>query len=227
VNKARVALVISVVLTLGLYFLPFGAWLAWPMILISTVAHESGHGLTALLVGGSFQSLHVYADASGVAHWSGGTSRLALAAVAAGGLIGPSVAAAGLFAAARSPRSARWALAALGVFLGVLSLVFVRNLFGFVFVGLLAAVALTVARFTKPETSQLTLVFTAVQLSLSVFSRADYLFTPVAHTSQGAMPSDVANMADALWLPYWMWGLLCGGMSLAILAGGILYFLRK
>ena len=35
---------------------------------------------------------------------------------------------------------------------------------------------------------QLTLVLVAVQLALSVFSRGDYLFTPVAHTNNGNWP---------------------------------------
>jgi membrane-associated phospholipid phosphatase len=71
------------------------------------------------------------------------------------------------------------------------------------------------------------LVFLAVQLSLSVFSRGDYLFSEVARTGSGDFPSDVANMADALFLPYWFWGATCGAFSVAVLVVGLWAFLRS
>jgi peptidase M50B-like protein len=69
-------------------------------------------------------------------------------------------------------------------------------------------------------------VLIAVQLALAVFSRSDYLFTQTAMTSAGPAPSDVTVMASALFLPYWFWGVLCGALSLALLAGGARRFLR-
>jgi hypothetical protein len=33
-------------------------------------------------------------------------------------------------------------------------------------------------------------------------------------------------MASALFLPYWVWGLVCGGLSLALLAAGARRFFR-
>ena len=68
-----------------------------------------------------------------------------------------------------------------------------------------------------------TLVFLAVQLALSVFSRSDYLFTSVARTGAGPMPSDVAQMASALFLPFWFWGAACGALSLAVLLRVVLH----
>jgi hypothetical protein len=69
-------------------------------------------------------------------------------------------------------------------------------------------------------------VFLSTQLALSVFSRGDYLFTEVAQTGMGAMPSDTAQMATALGGPYWLWGLACGAFSITVLAAGVLWFLR-
>ena len=69
--------------------------------------------------------------------------------------------------------------------------------------------------------AQVALALMAVQLSLSVFSRADYLFTE----SAGTGPSDVAQMADALLLPYWFWGFVCGAFSVFVLVVGIRAFL--
>ena len=70
-----------------------------------------------------------------------------------------------------------------------------------VFTLVLAAVFLLIA-VRAPTFSQTALLLLAVQLALSVFSRGDYLFTNVALTSAGPMPSDVAVMSDALFLPY-------------------------
>ena len=58
-------------------------------------------------------------------------------------------------------------------------------------------------------------------MSLSVFSRGDYLFKPAAKTTAGLMPSDTAQIAAALFLPYWFWGALIGALSLAILGCGL------
>ena len=70
------------------------------------------------------------------------------------------------------------------------------------------------------------MVFLAVQLALSVYSRGDYLFTRAAVSSAGIGPSDVAVMAAALFLPYWFWGALCGALSLLLLYAGARAFFR-
>jgi hypothetical protein len=41
------------------------------------------------------------------------------------------------------------------------------------------------------------------------------------------MLSDVGVMADALWLPYWFWGALCGALSLVFLWLGARMFFRR
>src|SRR3954469_14025415 len=83
------ALAVSLIVTALLYVLPFGRTIAWPLVLVSTLAHELGHGFAALVLGGTFHALRLYADGSGVALWSGALGRVALASVAAAGLVGP------------------------------------------------------------------------------------------------------------------------------------------
>jgi len=220
-RRARQVLLITVAGTLLLYLIPYGGYVAYPLVLLSTLAHEVGHGVAAVLVGADFQSLKLWADGSGVASWSGRVGRLGQAVVAAGGLVGPAVAAAVGFFLGRDPRHARTGLWIVAVALVILDLWVVRNLFGFAFVAVLAVgLALLAARAT-PVWVQGATVFLAVQLALSVFSRGDYLFVAVAETGMGPMPSDVAQMAQALWLPYWFWGAVCGLLSLAVVAGGL------
>ncbi len=220
-------LVGSVVGTAVLYAVPGLHMVAYPLLLLSTLAHEMGHGLTAILVGAHFNSFQMWSNGSGVAAWSGNVSRLSLALVAAGGLVGPAVASACFFALAKKAELARLALTILGVLLIVAEFLVIRNSFGWIFVGILAAIFLYVAQQNSPWLAQTTLVFLAMQLALSVFSRMDYLFTKSAQTSQGMMPSDVAQMAHALFLPYWFWGGVCAAFSVAVLFLGMRFYLGK
>ncbi len=225
-ERARVVLLVSVVLTVLLYWVPYGGYLAYPLMLLSTLAHEMGHGIAALLVGGSFHRFQMWPDGSGVATWSGEVGPLRRALVAAGGLVGPAVAAGVGFAVGRTIRGARGALVALAAILALALLLVVRNLFGVIFVALVLGGCFLAARKASGEVAQLVLIFIAVQLALSVFSRGDYLFTPTAETAAGVMPSDVGQMATALLLPYWFWGLGCGAVSVLVLLYGLKVFWR-
>lgn len=225
-NRARMVLLVSLVLTAILYLVPYAQVLAYPLMLLSTLAHEMGHGLTALLVGGSFERFSMWEDGSGVAVWSGEVGRLGRAAVAAGGLVGPAVAAAIGFAAGRTMRGARICLYSIVGILAVAEILVVRGLFGWFFVAVVLVGCLLVAAKASGEVMQLVLVFLAVQLALSVFSRSEYLFTPVAETATGAMPSDVGHIAAALWLPFWFWGGICGAISVLALVYGVKVYWR-
>jgi hypothetical protein len=194
--------------------------LAYPLVLLSTLAHELAHGLMAVAVGGSFDAFVLYSDGSGAAQWSGSPSRLDLALVAAAGLVGPAFGAAGCFVVAKRARLARTALVLIGVLLVVALVLVIRNVFGWVFVAAVAATALTVGLKASVQTAQVALVFIGTQLALSVFSRSDYLFTDVAQTATGAMPSDVAQISNALIGPYWAWGALMGLISIGVLVLG-------
>jgi hypothetical protein len=55
------------------------------------------------------------------------------------------------------------------------------------------------------EPTPVVLVFVAVQLSLRVYSRGDYLFSDVADVGSQQLRFDVASMADVLFLPYCLW----------------------
>jgi hypothetical protein len=226
-NKGTSKILIgSVVLTVAIYIIPYGDYIGYPLILLSTLAHELGHGIAGVLVGRDFVSLQLYADGSGVASTAGSPSAIRGAFVSAGGLVGPAIVAGGLFALAKKQRVAKLALAFIGLLLIITDVLVVRNLFGFAFIGLTGLTCLYLARDFEAETARFAIVFVATQLALSVFSRGDYLFMEHAQTANGLMPSDVAQIAQALWLPYWFWGALCGGFSVLVLALGVRNFLN-
>jgi hypothetical protein len=222
-DRARWLLVGAVAVTIALYVLPYGRYIAYPLLLLSTYAHEMGHGVTAMLVGGSLESIVIEPDGSGVALLRLPDSRLARAATSAGGLLGPALLAAVFFSLTKRARRARTGLLAFGGISLLSAFLVVRSVFGWLFVGALGASSLYVGSRSRASTAQAVLALLAVQLSLSVFSRADYLFT----ATTGAGPSDVAQIADALWLPFWFWGLVCGALSILVLAWGLVIFTRR
>jgi hypothetical protein len=223
---ARAVFVGSLVVTAVLYAVPELRFAAYPLVMLSTLAHEMGHGIAALLTGGHFLSFELYSDASGVAH-TATSSRLAAAVTAAGGVVGPAVAAAISFLAGRRSSTACAFLGLLCLGLVAALILVVRNVFGWIFVGSFAGLLALFVLKASPRTSQIVLVFLGTQLGLSVFSRGDYLFTASARTPDGAMPSDVAAMSEALLLPYWLWGMICGALSILALLIGARSLWRK
>ena len=69
-RNAFFAIATAVAFTLAIWLLPnpWSAYVSWPLLLFSTYAHEMGHGLAALLVGGTFSRFEMWANASGMAH---------------------------------------------------------------------------------------------------------------------------------------------------------------
>jgi len=225
-RQARSALLWSVALTLALPRVPVLSVLGVPLLWLSTVAHELGHGLTAWVLGGRFDRFVIRADGSGTAFTAAPLGDLPGALVAAGGLVGPALVAALCFVLARRPRAARACLGAFGVGLAAAALSVADPGFTQLFLGATGGLLLLAAALLRASWAQIALVFLAVQLALSVFTRGDYLFTEFAHSSAGVMPSDVAVMAARLGGPFWAWGLACGLASLLVLVGGLAWFLR-
>jgi hypothetical protein len=226
-NKSSWALIIASFLTLILYIVPTLHIIAYPFILISTYVHEMSHGVAALLVGGHFDSFHMWADGSGLASIKGNFGAFSRAFIAAAGLIGPACMSSLCFLCIKTPRKARFLLACIGIILALSLLLVVRNTFGIFFVIILCALCLYFSLGRGFLYAQTLLAFIAAQLALSVFSRSDYLFTKNAQTSSGPMPSDVAQIADALFLPYWFWGALCGIFSIGVLLLGLKSVLKS
>ena len=56
-QRARLFVGLAVVVTVVLYVVPYGEYIGYPLVLMSTLAHEMGHGVAGWLVGGSFHSL--------------------------------------------------------------------------------------------------------------------------------------------------------------------------
>jgi hypothetical protein len=228
-GSAVLALFISIVLTMSLYYIPYGHVVAYPLLLLSTLAHEMGHGFASVLVGGNFEEFVLYQDASGIAtsSWYGGPTRFQRACTSAGGLVGPAFVGMLMFIFGKKEQLNKIYLCGLGIVLLLSVLLVVRNMFGMIFVGGVGTVIIGVGVMASARIAQIFSYLIGVQLALSVFSRGDYLFMKTAETTAGPMPSDVSNMANALFLPYWFWGIVCGGVSIIFLVIGMVYVFRS
>ena len=200
---------------------PYGPQALFPLTLLATFAHEMGHGIAALLVGGEFDRLSLHADGSGLAEWRGDPGRFGRAAVAAGGLLGPTVAGVTLLLLAGTTRRARWLLWVFAAGLVFCVAMWVRNPFGIVFVLAAAAAVAAAGRWLGDFGAAFLLHLLAAVLCLSWFRDVDYMFSSNAVIAGVERPSDSAIIAQALWLPFWFWGALVAALSLALLLLGL------
>ena len=197
--------------------LPYGRQVLYPFSLLGTWVHEMGHGLTAIVVGGSFERLVLFQNLGGTAY-STGVGTFGRALVAAGGLLGPALAGGLIIVLGSREATARWVLAGLTVMLALSLVLFVRNVFGWVALAVIAAILGGLA-FYGPEVVR---VFVAqligIQFCVASWGTLDYMFTKNFVRDGQVLDSDTQEIAEVLLLPYWFWGGLIAITSLAIMA---------
>lgn len=223
----RTLLILSGAAIALIWQLPYGRQLLYPLSLLATYAHEMGHGLTALASGASFEHLLLHADGSGLAVWHGQPGRVASALIAAGGLLGPTLAGITLLRLSRAPSRARAVLALLAVAISVSVLLWARNGFGVVFLLALAAALALAARLLPEALAAFLLHVMALTLCLSWFSDLGYMFSAQARVDGAVHASDSAAIAEALGGPYWFWGGAVALLSLAVALLGIVWVSRR
>lgn len=193
-----------------LWHVPLVGWLFYPFQLFGTFIHEISHGLAAILTGGNFQRFVVNSDLSGVA-WSAGGVRWV---VSSAGYIG-SAAFGGflvLLAAWRLP--ANRVLFWLGLALGVMCLLFVRNVFGVLSGVALATALVLAAQRLRSQWAEWLLLVLAVQLMLDGINS---LLGLVRLSASSRVVTDAAIMAQATGIPAIVWAVVWTLISLAIL----------
>ncbi len=219
--SVRRALVIAAVIAAVIqHVVPFGRLALYPFTLLATWVHEMGHGVTALLVGGSFSSLDVFANASGLAHTNAGAG-LPRALVSMGGLLAPPFVGAAMLALGRGPRRARVLLLSLALALVVSLLIWVRSLTGWVALPIMAALIAAFGVWGSPKERMVFTQFIGLLLGLDTVGRLDYLFMDSVVINGNEIPSDVANVVTQMGSFIPVWGALLTLVGLAALYLGL------
>jgi hypothetical protein len=192
----------------GVVLLLWDTFVVYPFRLFVVFLHEVSHGLAAIATGGSIVSIGLSFDEGGVCLTRGGWPFLILNAGYLGSLLWGALF---LLLGGRRTR-ARSAIAVVGAFTLVVTLVYVRTLFGF-FYGLLTAfVLLAVATKLKPAVSETLLAaIGATSVLYAVWDIASDVL--LRHSGQ----SDAAALARLTGVPAIVWGVAWIALSTAVL----------
>lgn len=219
-------LVTAAVITVVLWQIPVADRLLYPFALLATWFHEMAHGVAAILMGGDFKRLELHPDTSGVATYSyplGLGSGLSQAFIAASGPLGPAVAGSIFILCGKWSRIAGFALALLGVILMLSVILWIRDLFGALFVMAAAAVIWLITWKATEAIRAFSIQFLGIQACVSSYKQIGYLFTSEAEIGGQIMYSDTMQIQQQLALPYWFWGIAIILLSMAMLFGALWY----
>lgn len=204
-------LLLATALSLGLWFIPYAEFLAYPFRIFVTFIHEGGHALAAFVTGNSVHSLTVSPDGSGLVY-STDSGMLSSLFVSSAGYLGAMTFGALMLWLVRHRVKAKVVLAASGALVLLLATVFgfLAPLWNLSLPGLFTLVAgvaiplglFAAAKYLKPRAAAFLVSFLAVQCVLNaVFDLRNVLYASTftdAHT-------DAANMAAATGIPSVFW----------------------
>lgn len=227
-QKRAMGLALAAVTSIILWQFTAGRYLLYPFTIMATWFHEMGHGLCALLLGGSFVKLQLFADGSGVAVHSGTLffGQIGSALVAAAGPLGPALAGSLLILFSLRPTWCRLGLTGLAVAMLLSALIWIRTLFGFGMIVSLALLLLWIRLKGNAVWHSLSLHFIGIQACLSLFLQINYLFTEKVLISGELLYSDTGQIAAALFFPYWFWAILLTGITLLLPVWSTAYALK-
>jgi len=209
-NNQKVIIWIGVfsLITIVLWQIPFGMLILYPFTILGTWFHEMGHGLMAVLLGGSFERLEIYSNGSGLAYWNGDLffGGFGKAMVAAAGPLGPTIAGSLFIIFSRKERAAKITLIVLTILLLISGVYLVRTWFGTPVILGFAVIFGFIAFKGNRNWQKYTLIFLGVQACLSIYMSIGYLLSPGGEINGKVINSDTVVMQNELVLPYWFWG---------------------
>jgi len=210
-GKLVFALAVSAVL--GILF--WNTWPLYPFKLLVVLMHESGHAAATLLVGGSVDRVIISSDAgNGLTMSRFPPSLLREIVISSAGYVGSTVSGCVLLWIAARSKEGRWPLIALAAWCGLVTVLYVRDSFTFVFVGGCALALGLIARFGPPLLRRGLLVFLAAfSCSYALYDIRDNLFQLA-----GSGRTDADALARATFIPAIVWAVAWGILSLLLVA---------
>lgn len=196
-------------LALGALFVVFfDSVVVYPFRLFVVFLHEAGHGVAAVLTGGSVVSIAISPDEGGVCVTRGGIPLVVLNAGYLGSLL---FGALFLLLGARR-RNAAPVVGAIGAFTTLAALLYLRSWFGLGYTLLSGLALLLVALRLQPAASEWLLA--AIGSMSMLYAVAD-IASDVIFRHPGN--SDAAALARLTGIPALLWGCLWIGLSLGVM----------
>ncbi len=218
-TKQRLFLIILFgLITIVLWQFELGRLILYPFTILGTWFHEMGHGLAAIMLGGTFHELEIQANGSGVARYSGSLlfGGIGNGIVAAAGPLGPTIAGTVFMGFSQNNKSVKFILAFISIVMLISVVIWLRSFVGIAIVGAIGVGILYASIRATPNFQQALLQFLAVQAFASIYLSMDYLFSPGGSTGMYSYISDTGQMENYLFLPYWFWGGLIVLISLLL-----------
>ena len=207
---------IAAALSFGISLTRWGPLALYPFRLFTTWVHECGHAVMTVLVGGHVNSIVIERNAAGVTNSLIPQSRVAQGLVASAGYLGASIVGCALMIAARGKKGAHGILWAIGAFMLVTLIIWMRTLFGIVVVLIWSVALIALSRKGSGPVSSFVLSLLAVQVALnSVFDIRVLFLVNGGH-------SDADTMARLFVLPTWTWASLWMLISAGLLTWTLL-----
>ncbi len=222
-------LVLAGLVVVFLPALPFGNYIVYPFLILTTWFHEMGHGMAAVAAGQDFERLMIFANGSGYAE-----SLIAADApawvrivIAAGGPLGPSVVGALLILASARQRLWRPSLWLMAAAILVSVIIYVRSPVGYAVLPLVAVLLCLVAWKGKPGLARFALQFTGLLAAMSMLRDWNYLFTREAVINGQPILSDTGQLAALTGLPHWLWAGIIVLISAVMVGASLKFALAK
>ena len=200
------------------WYIPGAFIITYPIRLFVTLIHEAAHGAAAVLTGGIVHRISLAPSGSGLTETLGGMPLIIYPA----GYLGAAATGAGLLLLTRRSRG-RATLVIMAALTLAITVLWVRNLFGFG-AGLGIAIILAgLVRWLPASGADFAASFLAVQLCLNALLDVRSL---VWLTTATEVPNDAVFMAQAFGLAPWFWAIAWSGITLAILFAALKAYWR-
>ena len=191
----------------------WGTFAVTPLKIFVVLLHEISHGLAAVLTGGSIVRIEISTRQGGVCYTAGGIGFI----ITSAGYLGSMLWGVIILMLSSRVRAARFVSLGIGAFILVVTLAYVRSLFGFAF-GLLFA-GLLVAMGAKLKPAINAFVLQVIGVTSCLYAVLDIVDDVLKRPGIG---SDADALAEMTLIPGVVWGVLWIAISVVVTAFGLL-----
>ena len=201
----------------------YGYYILYPFTILGTWFHEMGHGTMAIIMGGNFEQLEIFANGNGLAYNSFKPSdfylnkNIALALVSAAGLFGPPVVGSVLILMSKNFKKSKIILYLLSISMIISVAIWVRTTVGVVIISSLGILFLFIAIKGRPMLQQFVVQIIGVIACVNTYRQIGYLYMGNANVGGEERFSDTGAIANYLGMTHSFWGTFILIISFVIL----------